>query len=81
MKRKNLLDECLMTTAGVSADNKYSLTIQKYNGKSCLCIHKCSVQDGMHYSKCNNKSLITAISLDSLKLAINEIEANHFWKE
>lgn len=66
---------CMVTTAGVTLDGKYSLAINEVNGAPCLCIHRCEVRDGLHFSSMDDASLVTAIGLDRLRSAVDVIQS------
>lgn len=73
MKKPKITGSCLVT-AGVTADGQYSLAIQEVDGRNCLCVHKCEVVDGLHWSTMDDKSLVTCIGINELRFAVSAIE-------
>ena len=71
---KNRLKSSCVVTAGCTSDDNYSLSIQMFDGKPCLCVHKCEKYGGWHMSSLDDKSFVTAIGFDTLKWSVNEIE-------
>lgn len=63
-----------IVTAGVTADGRYSLAINEVDGRDCLCVHKCEVVGGLHWSAMNDKSLVTCIGINELRFAVSAIE-------
>lgn len=50
-------------TAGTDIERKYSLSFQKVNDVWCICVHKCEIIGGLHYSNFSDKTLVVAIPL------------------
>jgi hypothetical protein len=73
-KEKMKITSCLVITAGVTADRKYSLAINEANGEDCLCVHKCTERGGLHLSTMDEKSLVTCIGLRELIFATNRLQ-------
>jgi len=71
---------CQITTAGVTKDGKYSLAINEIDGEPCLCIHRCTVKGGWHYSTMDDKSLVTAIDKNRV-LRAAQMLSSHEWSE
>ena len=65
---------CTITTAGVTKDGKYSLAINEVDGEPCLCVHRCEVRGGLHYSSMDDDSLVTAISKDKLRSVLQLLD-------
>ena len=78
MAKKMKITGCTITTAGVTKDGKYSLALCEVDGEPCLCLHKCEVRDGLHYSPMNDDSLITAIGKNKI-LAAAELLRGPMW--
>ena len=53
-------------TAGTDLDGKKCIDIQEVDGIKCICVHKCKVIDGLHYTKMNEESLELAIPYEPL---------------
>lgn len=50
-------------TAGTDLERKYSLSFQKVNDVWCICVHKCEIRGGLHYTNFSDKTLVVAIPL------------------
>ena len=74
MATKLKITSCIRTTAGVTEDGLYSLAINEVNGEPCLCVHKCEIKGGLHYSSMDDDSLVTAISKSKLERVLEMME-------
>lgn len=52
-----------VTTAGTDIDGKYSITIQEIDDIPCLCVHKCKIEGGLHWSTMNEDSFLIGIPI------------------
>ena len=64
-KNKRKVDDFVIT-AGTDIERKYSLSFQKVNDVWCLCVHKCEIMGGLHYTNFSNKTLVVAIHLKGI---------------
>lgn len=69
-RRKFRITSGMLTTAGVTYDDKYSLAINEVNGEPCLCVHRCDRRGGLHLSTMDNDSLVTAMDRRTLEAAL-----------
>ena len=63
-----------VTTAGVTYDGRYSLSVNEVDGMPCLCLHKCELRDGLHYSTLDEKSLVAVLDRDRLEAVLRLID-------
>lgn len=78
--RKPKVTGCQITTAGVTQDGKYSLAISELDGEPCLCIHRCAVKGGLHYSTMDDRSLVTGIGKNTV-LRAAQILSSPAWSD
>ena len=50
-------------TAGIDIDERYSITIQEIDDIPCLCVHKCDIKGGLHWSTMDEKSFLIGIPI------------------
>lgn len=73
-KRQCRITGSTVTTAGVTYDGKYSLSVNEVDGMPCLCLHKCELRDGLHYSTLDEKSLVAVLDRDRLEAVLRLID-------
>ena len=61
-RKKHSVSE-FVTTAGTDIDGRYSITIQEIDDIPCLCVHKCKIEGGLHWSMMDEKSLLIGIPI------------------
>lgn len=54
-------------TAGTDLDGKKSIALQEVDGIKCICVHKCKVHGGLHWSKMDEDTLELAIPCKVIK--------------
>ena len=60
-------------TAGTDLDGKKSILLQEVDGVKCICVHKCTIRGGLHWTKGNEDSLELAIPYESLIPLLNRL--------
>ena len=56
----------LAITAGTDLDGKKSITLQMVDGERCICVHKCKIEGGLHWSKMDASTLEVAIPYEDI---------------
>ena len=66
-------------TAGTDLEGKYSLSMQEVNDVWCICVHKCEIRGGFHYTSFDNNTLVCAIPIKGIVNLC--MERQMWWRE
>jgi len=73
-ERRCRITSSTVTTAGATYDGRYSLSVNEVDGMPCLCLHKCELRGGLHYSTLDEKSLVAVLDRDRLEAVLRLID-------
>lgn len=65
-KEKVEMTSGMTITAGTDLQGKYSLALREVNNVWCICVFKCRIRGGLHYTKFSPEELVCAIPIKEI---------------